>query len=306
MGLRELYTLFRTNMRHADKVLGMNRRNLGYIYPSNKRRYFEYANNKLLTKRTLEAAQLRVPETYLTVNSFYELAQLEESLHRLESFVIKPASGSGGKGIVVVSSREGDEWLSVSGKVYTLDDIKKHIADIIFGVYSFDMNDTAIIEEKVVQESSISQLSPHGLADIRMINYKGDNVKAMLRIATIASEGRANLHQGGIGVAIDLATGYTFSARIGHEDITHHPDTGVALLNVRIPGWEELLQLCDAAAKAIPLDYLGIDIALSESGPVILEVNARPGIEIQNIAGEGMREHLSLIDQRNADANKHA
>jgi len=302
-GLRGLYARFKANMRHAEKVLGMNRRNLEYVYPSNKRRYFEYANNKLLTKRTLEAAQLRVPETYLTVSSFYELAQLEESLRRLKSFVIKPASGSGGKGIVVINSRREEEWLSVSGKVYTIDDIKKHIADIIFGVYSFDMHDTAIIEEQIVQEHSISLLSPHGLADIRMINYRGRNVKAMLRIATIASDGRANLHQGGIGVAIDLATGYTSSARIGKEDITQHPDTGVALLNVKIPEWEELMHLCEAAARAIPLDYLGIDIALSESGPVILEVNARPGIEIQNIAGEGMREHLSIIDQRSAGAN---
>jgi len=305
-GLRGLYTRFKANMRNAEKVLGMNRRNLEYVYPSNKRRYFEYANNKLLTKRTLEAAQLHVPETYLTVSSFYELGQLEESLRRLKSFVIKPASGSGGKGIVVINSRRGEEWLSVSGKVYTLDDIKKHIADIIFGVHSFDMHDTAIIEEQIVQDSSISLLSPHGLADVRMINYRGRNVKAMLRIATIASDGRANLHQGGIGVAIDLATGYTLSARIGKEDITQHPDTGVELLNVKIPRWEELMHLCEAAARAIPLDYLGIDIALSESGPIILEVNARPGIEIQNIAGEGMREHLSLIDQRSADANKHA
>ncbi len=301
MWFRHFFSRLNANMRHADKVLGMNRRNLGYIYPSNKRRYFEFANNKLLTKKTLEAANLRVPKTYLTISYFYELTQLEASLQGVESFVIKPASGSGGKGIIVIAERKEEEWISVSGKIYSLEDIKKHIADIIFGVYSFDMNDTAIIEEKIVQDQGISSLSPHGLADVRMINYRGKNVKAMLRIATIASDGRANLHQGGIGVAIDLATGYTSSARIGREDITSHPDTGVVLLNVKIPFWEELLELCKAAAEVIPLDYLGIDIALSERGPVILEVNARPGIEIQNIAGEGMREPLSIIDKRSPD-----
>lgn len=298
MWLRRFYARFKANMRHADKVLGMNRRNLGYVYPSNKRRYFEFANNKLLTKKTLETANLRVPETYLTIHSFYELTQLEASLQGLERFVIKPASGSGGKGIVVIDEHTKDSWVSVSGKRYTLEDIKKHIADIIFGVYSFDMNDTAIIEEKIEQDLGIAALSPHGLADIRMINYRGQNVKAMLRIATIASDGRANLHQGGIGVAIDLATGKTSSARIGQEDITSHPDTGVELLDVKIPFWEELQKLCESAARVIPLDYLGIDIALSVRGPVILEVNARPGIEIQNVAGEGMREHLSIIDKR--------
>ena len=34
----------------------------------------------------------------------------------------------------------------------------------------------------------------------------------MVRIPTLASGGRANLHQGGIGVAMDLATGLTFRA----------------------------------------------------------------------------------------------
>jgi alpha-L-glutamate ligase-like protein len=294
--LHRLFADFKAGMQNAQKVLGMNRRNLAYIYPSNPRKYFEFANNKLLTKKTLEAAELRVPETFLSVSFFYELTEMEEKLRRLKSFVIKPASGSGGSGIVVISDyREGD-WTSVSGKTYTFADLKKHIADIIFGVYSFGLNDTAIIEEQIVQNALISELSPQGLADIRVINYRGNNVKAMLRIATVASDGRANLHQGGVGVAIDLESGKTFSARVHSEEITHHPDTGVALLGVTIPSWDALLKLSEAASKAIPLDYLGIDIALSESGPVILEVNARPGIEIQNICGEGMRERLVAID----------
>ncbi|WP_345976902.1 sugar-transfer associated ATP-grasp domain-containing protein [Sulfurimonas sp. HSL3-7] len=296
MNLKRLYTALKTDIKKADSVLGMNRRNLGYVYPSNPRKYFEFANNKLLTKKTLEAAELSVPETFLSVSYFYELTEMEEKLRRLKSFVIKPSSGSGGSGIVVISDYQEGDWLSVSGKTYTFADLKKHIADIIFGVYSFGLNDTAIIEERVVQNSLISELSPQGLADIRVINYKGSNIKAMLRIATIASDGRANLHQGGVGVAIDLESGKTFSAQVHGENITHHPDTGIALLGVTIPSWDALLRLSEAAAKAIPLGYLGIDIALSESGPVILEVNARPGIEIQNICGEGMRELLCTID----------
>lgn len=297
MGLKKLYALLNVDRAKLEKVLGMNRRNLGYVYPSNPRKYFEYANDKLLTKKSLEGRRLRVPKTYLTISFFYELVELEAALRNYSSFVIKPSSGSGGKGIMVLSGYEDDHWISVSGKRYTFEDIKKHIADIIFGVYSFSMNDTAIIEERIVQNSTISQLSPHGLADIRMINYRGGNVKAMLRIATIASDGRANLHQGGIGASIDLLSGKTLTARIANEDITHHPDTGIALLDVEMPAWQEVLQLCEEVSKAIPLDYLGIDIALSESGPVILEVNARPGIEIQNVAGEGLREKLSEIDR---------
>jgi alpha-L-glutamate ligase-like protein len=179
-----------------------------------------------------------------------------------------------------------------------LADIKKHIADIIFGVYSFGLHDTAIIEERILQHPFISILSPQGLADIRVITYKGHNVKAMLRIATIASDGRANLHQGGVGVAIDLVEGRTYAAQMSGENITSHPDTGASLLDVQLPEWEQLMALSEEASRVIPLGYLGIDIALSESGPVILEVNARPGIEIQNISGEGLRAGLQKIDHR--------
>ncbi len=300
MKLKKWYSDMKTYMENGHKVLGMNRRNLEYIYPNNKRRYFDYANNKLLTKQVLSEAGIDVPKTFLAISYFYELVELEKVLHQYTSFVIKPASGSGGNGIMVISDRQDDTWISVSGKVYTFEDIKKHIADIVFGVYSFSMNDTAIIEERIVQNDLITRLSPQGLADIRVITFRGENVKAMLRIATIASEGRANLHQGGIGVAIDLETGRTFSAQIKGENISHHPDTGVSLLDVEIPLWETLLRLSEATSKVIPLEYLGIDIALSKKGPVVLEVNARPGIEIQNICQDGMRDALFNIDERNS------
>ncbi len=297
MKLQQLWKVFREGMQNVPKVMGMNRRNLAYVYPNNPRRNFEYANDKLLTKRTLEHAGLNIPKTYFSVSYFYELTQIEAELRRLSSFVIKPASGSGGNGIVVIVDYDEGRWISISGKEYSFEMIKKHIADTIFGVFSFGLNDTAIIEERVVQDERITVLSPQGLADIRMINYKGKNVKAMLRIATEASDGKANLHQGGIGLAIDLESGKSFSAQIERENVTHHPDTGVVLLDVAIPYWKELVVLCEAVAEVIPMGYLGIDIAISEQGLVVLEVNARPGIEIQNIADEGMIERLESIEK---------
>jgi alpha-L-glutamate ligase-like protein len=296
--LKKWYGIYIEGMENAKKVVGMNQRNLGYVYPNNPRKYFEYANDKVLTKHTLETEGLSVPKSFFVIGYFYELQGLENNLKELSSFVIKPSCGSGGNGIVVIAQRKDDLWISVSGKEYTFEDIKKHVSDIIFGVFSFGLNDKAIIEERIIQDSYISELSPLGLADIRMINYKGSNAKAMLRIATKASDGKANLHQGGIGVAIDMMSGHTFSAQIQRENISFHPDTNTPLLDIKIPFWDELLHLCEDVSKIIPLDYLGIDIALSDKGPIILEVNARPGIEIQNISNEGMSEILTDIDRR--------
>ena len=294
---KQLLSDFENIADNCTKVMGMNQRNLEYVYPNNPRSAFAYANDKMLTKQSLQAVGLNVPKTFMSVRYFYELQRIEPQLRQLTGFVIKPASGSGGNGIIVIKGYENDHWISVSGQLYTLEKIRKHIADIIFGVFSFGLNDCAIIEERIEQHEEITALSPLGLADIRMINYKGKNVKAMLRIATKASDGKANLHQGGIGVAVDLLSGKSFAAQIVREDVDRHPDTGRFLIDVEIPFWKEVLALCEATSQVIPLGYLGIDIALGIDGPVVLEVNARPGIEIQNISDEGLIVPLEWVDR---------
>ncbi|WP_457746787.1 sugar-transfer associated ATP-grasp domain-containing protein [Sulfurimonas sp.] len=287
--LKETLTMLHNN---KEMIVGMNKRNLDFVYPNNPRKSFEYANNKILTKRTLAKQNINIPKTFLEISYFFELNEIDERLQNISSFVIKPSSGSGGNGILVIGSYEDGKWKSISNKTYTLEMIKKHIADIIFGVYSFGLNDTAIIEERIVQECSIAKLSPLGLADIRMINHKNKNIAAMLRIATKASDGKANLHQGGIGVCIDIESGETMYAQIQREDIQHHPDTGVKLTGVVVPFWDDIKRLCIQTSHVIPLGYLGIDIALGENKPLILEVNARPGIEIQNVSHFGLLERL--------------
>lgn len=295
--LKKWYQNYTRYMDNAKEVVGMNRRNLHYVYPNNPRKYFDYANDKVLTKTTLQKHGLSVPKSFFVIHYFYELQALEEKLRQHSSFVIKPSCGSGGNGIMVISEYKEGMWFSISGKPYSYQELKKHISDIIFGVYSFGLDDAAIIEERIIQDEKITTLSPLGLADIRMINYKDSNAKAMLRIATKASDGKANLHQGGIGVAVDIKNGCTFNAQIEREDISSHPDTGVNLLNIDLPYWTEVTELCEQVCKVIPLDYLGIDIAFSNKGPVILEVNARPGVEIQNISKEGMSATLGRIDE---------
>jgi len=125
--------------KHAGKVLAMNRRNLHYIYTRNQRKHFPLADDKLLAKEVLSAAGVRMPKTHRIYSYFYELRDLESDLGVLEDFVIKPAQGSGGNGIIVIVGRKGGDWVGISGKIYTAFDLRKHISDIIFGIYSFTM-----------------------------------------------------------------------------------------------------------------------------------------------------------------------
>ncbi len=296
--LRSFFSRMKETRKRAAKVLSMNRRNLHYIYTRNQRQHFPLADNKLLAKEVLVAAGVRMPETYRTYSYYYELRQLERDLDAYHEFVIKPAQGSGGNGIIVIVGRRGRDWVGISGKIYTLYDLQKHISDILFGIFSFDLSDQAIIESRIVQHPEMQELSPLGLADVRVIMCDDQPVMSMTRVPTRQSEGRANLHQGALGVAIDIATGVTTNARFLGAPIERHPDSGIALVGRKLPFWPEVVELAHRAARAVPLKYLGVDISISPNGPQLLEINVRPGLEIQNVNQRGMLAILQAMDMK--------
>lgn len=295
--LRAMLSRLQGIRERAATVLSMNRRNLHYIYTRNERQHFPLADNKLLAKEVLVAAGVRMPETYRVYRYYYELRQLERDLGAYQEFVIKPAQGSGGNGIIVIVGRRGRDWVGISGRIYTLYDLQKHISDILFGIYSFDMSDQAIIESRIVQHAEMQELSPLGLADVRVIMCDDRPVMSMTRVPTRQSEGRANLHQGALGVAIDIATGTTTNARFLGMPVDRHPDSGIALVGRTLPFWPDVIELAHRAAHAVPLKYLGVDISISPNGPQLLEINVRPGLEIQNVNGRGMLPTLQELDR---------
>jgi alpha-L-glutamate ligase-like protein len=279
----------------SRNVLTMNQRNLGYVYPHNKRCDFPIANDKLLCKEILADVGVPLAATHFSYRHFYELSNLKSDLSSLDDFVIKPSNGSAGNGIVVIVGREGNEWIGISGKRYRIEDLRRHIADIIFGVFSHDKQDAAIIEQRIVQHQVINNLFDRGLADVRVIMFQHEPVLTMSRVPTLLSDGKANLHQGAVGIGIDLQSGRSFRAMLKGEPITVHPDSGAELIGVELPFWDEIMQHSRNIAEAVPLKYIGIDIAIAAQGPVLLEINARPGLEIQNVTRRGMRPILEAM-----------
>ncbi len=279
----------------SGDVLSMNMRNLGYIYPHNARRDFPVANDKLLCKEILAPLGVPLAKTHFSYRYFYELQNLAGDLGSLDEFVIKPSKGSAGNGILVIAGREGEAWIGINGRRYSLSQLKRHISDIVFGVYSFDNKDAAIIEQRVVQHPDINVLFDRGLADVRIIMFQHQLVQTMSRVPTLASDGKANLHQGAVGLGLDPESGRCTHAMLKGVPISHHPDSGAPLLDAVIPFWDEILLHSKRIAEAVALKYLGIDIAISEQGPVLLEINARPGLEIQNVNRRAIRPLLEAI-----------
>jgi len=249
----------------------------------------------LLCKEILAPVGVPLAKTHFSYRYFYELKNLERDLATLDEFVIKPSQGSAGNGIVVIVGRVEGEWVGINGKRYGIDTLKRHISDIIFGVYSFDNQDAAIIEQRVIQHQALDRLFDRGLADVRIIMFQHQPIQAMSRVPTLASDGKANLHQGAVGLGLDLKSGCCSSAMLKGSPVYHHPDSGAPLVGITIPFWDEILIHAKHIAMAVPLKYLGIDIAIGEHGPVLLEINARPGLEIQNVNRQAMRTLLESV-----------
>jgi hypothetical protein len=120
---------------------------------------------------------------------------------------------------------------------------------------------------------------------------------AMVRLPTRASRGRANLHQGAVGAGIHLRTGTTFGGVFRSKPVSTHPDTGGSIHGIRIPGWDPLLIAGMRLADGLGLGLVAIDFALDVNlGPVVLEANARPGLNIQLANRQGLLARLSLVE----------
>ncbi|MCF6340761.1 MAG: alpha-L-glutamate ligase-like protein [Sulfurimonas sp.] len=280
-------------------ILGMNARNIDYIGKCNDRKLYPLVDDKLQTKQLATQHGLKTPEFFGAVEYQGQIKNIEDLLPKKSGFVIKPAQGSGGKGILIIHKRENDIFYKPSGESLTLIDIKRHTSNILSGLYSLcGKDDVAIIEKLIEFDEVFDGFSFEGIPDIRIIIYKGYPVMAMIRLSTSMSDGKANLHQGAVGVGIDILTGKAISAVQYDRPIFHHPDTGKELLKLEVPYWEEILYLACGSYDMTNLGYLGADIVLDKyEGPMLLELNARPGLTIQIANSQGIIHRLSMIDE---------
>jgi alpha-L-glutamate ligase-like protein len=232
-----------------------------------------------------------------------QVRDLWDSLADHSDFVIKPAHGSGGEGILVVAGRVGGKFRRTDGVIITLEEANHHVYTVLSGMYSLGgQPDKALIEYRVHFDPVFDAITYQGVPDIRIIVFLGVPVMSMVRLPTRMSGGKANLHQGALGAGIDLATGMTLSAVWRTEIVYEHPDTGAPIGGVTIPRWEELLELAGKCYEITRLGYLGVDIVLDKDrGPLILEMNARPGLNIQIANKAGLAQRLSLVEQQHTN-----
>jgi alpha-L-glutamate ligase-like protein len=161
------------------------------------------------------------------------------------------------------------------------------------------VQDVVIVEYMVRFSPLFERISYQGVPDIRVIVFRGFPVMSMVRLPTRASHGKANLHQGAVGSGIDLATGITLNGVVGTEVVTHHPDTTHAIAGLRVPDWDTILDIAARSYELTGLGYIGVDVVLDRDlGPLVLELNARPGLAIQIANRQGLLRRLKICEER--------
>jgi alpha-L-glutamate ligase-like protein len=285
-------------------ILGINRRNGEFVLPWNPRGYYPRVDDKHFTKGICRERQIPVPETYAIIERNGDVYKFLDLIGPRQDFVIKPASGSAGRGIVVIVEHDGAEFVSSSGERTRLVDLTYHMTTILSGLYSLAAQpDRIIIEQRIVRHPVFESIAVGGTPDVRIVLYRCVPVMAMVRLPTRESRGRANLHQGAIAAGVHLVEGRTSGGVCKDRAVSIHPDTGQPIGGLQLPMWKELMVAAMKLADGLGLGYLGVDFVLDAArGPVVLEANARPGLNIQVANRCGLLPRLRMIDSQAPEA----
>ncbi len=146
----------------------------------------------------------------------------------------------------------------------------------------------------------ISEIYPDSVNTCRIImenkNGKIRLVCAMLRIGQGQKE-VDNISSGGICVNIDINSGKLgdFALSYEGEKLEEHPDTHFVFRNKKISQWNEIRRFIIESSGKFPFfTYLGWDIALTVEGPVAIEINSVPAIDIMEMISGGLREAFGI------------
>ncbi len=284
---------------HSLGILGMNSRNADFIYRYNPRAFYPLVDDKIRTKDLADKAGIATPQIYEVLQCPSDTLHFADRMADISDFVVKPAQGSGGGGIIVINGRSKNGYKQVNGTIMPFNDMRYHLSNILSGLYSLGgQPDHAIVQYRVEPDPFFAIFTRNGVPDIRVIVFRGVPVMAMLRLPTRESGGKANLHAGGIGVGVSVATGKTTFGVYRDTIISEHPDTHTPIAGHTIPDWEQILAMSAQFCDLTGLGYLGVDIVIDAThGPMMLEVNARPGIAIQVANQKGLKARLELVEQ---------
>jgi len=220
----------------------------------------------------------------------HSLAQLEEFDADL---FVKPVTGRGGKGAQRWDRAGPGLYRGSSGQKITRDELLSQLSEK-------SRRTPMLLQQRLENHPDLEPLNNGALSTVRVLtclNEKGhpEIIGAATRMAIGANHVVDNLHAGGIAAGVNLETGTLgrasnlgADARLGWHD--RHPVSGARIAGTRLPMWDEVREFALRAHRAFSDRVLvGWDIAITPDGPVLVEGNGSPDLDImQRFAGQGL------------------
>lgn len=212
---------------------------------------------------------------------------LQQTLAERKHIFVKPLHGAEANGV---------RSLKIGENGYRMDGRDVELAEITEWVRGFPR--PLLFEQALVQHGDQAALNPHSTNTIRLLTMPdatGDFspfiARASQRIGSLRSGHIDNWTKGGLSANVDIETG-TLSAGAqlpeGNELqwFSEHPDSGARVQGHQVPFWEETKKLVlEAASRLAFMEYIGWDIVITETGPVILEANINSGMNVLQVHG---------------------
>ena len=278
-------------------ILGINRRNAAYTLAVNDRARYPLVDDKLETKRLCREAGIPVPELLAVASVHHETRGLAERLRAFPAFVVKPARGAMGNGILVLEWRK--EALFRGHRRFAEEDLAYHAGRHRVGPLLARRRPGrgdgggAIVDRPLVRRPGRGRRAGHPRDRLPRRSDHGDG--AGFPRSPPGAERTSTRAPSGPGV--DLGQGTLRRGIHEGRTVERSPDTGAEIAGFTLPHFDAVLECAVRATDTTGLQYVGADVVVdARKGPVVLELNARPGLAIQLANAAGLRPRLDRVD----------
>lgn len=267
------------NFYMADKYVGIDT-----AYYSNKQNlYHLFTKCGIPTPRVI--AMVNRGELQTLQGELLPIKEFISCLSKGKKYFFKPVDGAGGTGIEVLKNNQLEACVTFMAMLN-----KK-------SVY--------VIQEGITQRNDFQKINPSSVNTLRVITqHNGENPRISVCVMRIGRDGKDvdNSHQGGMSCQINLTDGTlngTATAEHGGGTYFEHPDSGFIFKGKRIEGWEGIKSSVLSYACNFPeLKEIGWDIAVTEKGITVLELNVNYGIDHLQCCCGGMRRKLNVYPSK--------
>ena len=241
---------------------------------NNQKDFVQVLNDKYIFSQTFAKFTGR---KCIRAGKYLSLTDLEDIFKDTERLIYKPKDGSGGVGIKVINKSDYPDLTVLADELRAMPD--------------------GVVEQWIKQHKSMSDPYPYAVNCIRVATlYRDGKCNFLGAVFTLGYNHVeiANSIQGALFALIDIETGEVISDLCNYHDelFKAHPDTGFVAKGFKVPFWNEVLELTSKAAAVVPeVGYVGWDVAISETGPVLIEGNSLS-------AGYFAYEHYLLRDDQ--------